>query len=412
MRQALCTLAVAVAGLAGTTAAPPPTCKAAGPHSVPFSTTEVSFERPATDTAAAFKLAGSLSVPRSTEDSQERFPAVVFFSGTSLQDRNGTQGNIDIGTHELLDVLASSGNVVLRWDDRGAGQSEVPVDTPWEEVGFHDFVGDGRAALDYLRSREEVDPKRIFLIGHSEGGITAALLANESSTEVGGIVLMAASGRNFFDLTLEQTKRQVAGRSEESVEAHMALQREIQTAVKEKREPDWGVVGEDWEELVHLVWETKVLPIKKWWYEHFHLDVDGLYASLKAPILIVNGKGDFQTDWYKDGRKIAAAVVNSGLSHDITVRDFDDLDHLFKPCGGRKCTREMYTQDRRVDPPFISAVTEWISTRAENKDSIVRSVGKGEEGDVGVGTAEELDQAGVSVSGEASQAEAKGLRGT
>ena len=94
------------------------------------------------------------------------------------------------GTHEILDRLTEEGYLVLRVDDRGVGQSKGPL----KDIGFDGLIADARACVEYLLEREDVDPGRVAVIGHSEGGETAPILARELP-EIAAIVLMAAPGR-------------------------------------------------------------------------------------------------------------------------------------------------------------------------------------------------------------------------
>uniref|UniRef100_A0A0G4HGN2 Serine aminopeptidase S33 domain-containing protein n=1 Tax=Chromera velia CCMP2878 TaxID=1169474 RepID=A0A0G4HGN2_9ALVE len=365
MGGALCTSAGAVA----TTAA------RVGHRAAAFSSINVTFERPATASAPAFQLAGTLNIPSTSESegsNSTRFPGVVFFSGTGPQDRDGKQGPLDLGTWELLDSLASKGNVVLRWDDRGAGESGLPTGVQPAEMGFHDIMGDGRAALNYLKSRGEVDPERLFLIGHSEGGLIAALLSTEFEDSVAGLVIMSSLGRNLFDVTLMQVEAGMAQLPEEARATNLKLQVEIQTAVREGREPDWNVIGEEMAPVVRETWE-KVLPIRKWWREHFLLDTDSIYSAVKCPALVTQGQADFQTHPDLDARRLAAAIVQGGKCIDMSLRVFSGLDHLFKPTGGRPSTLEMYSEDRRVDSSFIKTLADWIASRSVSSSEELRT---------------------------------------
>src|SRR5262249_58570341 len=96
-------------------------------------------------------------------------PALTFLSGSGGQDREGFSSGIDLGTHEILDRLTREGFLVLRFDDRGVGASTGPT----QDIVFDDLVGDGRRAVRYLLARPDVDPKRVAVIGHSEGGLSA-----------------------------------------------------------------------------------------------------------------------------------------------------------------------------------------------------------------------------------------------
>ena len=140
-------------------------------------------------------LAGTLT---RTKGAQGRLPAVTFLSGSGPQDREGFSSGIDLGTHEILDRLTREGFLVLRVDDRGVGTSTGPT----QGIDFGDLVEDGRRAVRYLLARPDVDAKRVAVIGHSEGGLSAPVLAADEP--LAAIVLMAAPGRPLEDLLREQ----------------------------------------------------------------------------------------------------------------------------------------------------------------------------------------------------------------
>ena len=142
------------------------------------------------------ELAGTITRPAGA---QGRLPALFFVSGSGLQDRNGVGGGLAVGTDVILDHLTRAGFLVLRVDDRGVGGSKGPV----LGMGYDDLVADARACVDFLFQRSDVDPERVAVIGHSEGGMTAPLLA-VAEPRIASVVLMAGVGRNMLDLMYAQ----------------------------------------------------------------------------------------------------------------------------------------------------------------------------------------------------------------
>src|SRR5262249_48286028 len=131
-------------------------------------------------------LAGTITRKKGA---QGRLPAVTFLSGSGGQDREGFSSGIDLGTPEILDRPPREGFLVLRFDDRGVGGSTGPI----QDLDFDGLTGDGRRAVHYLLARTDVDPKRVAVIGHSEGALSAPVLA--ASEPLAAIVLMASPGR-------------------------------------------------------------------------------------------------------------------------------------------------------------------------------------------------------------------------
>jgi len=116
-------------------------------------------------------LGGTLTIP---QGGPKRYPAALLISGSGSQDRDGKIGASSL--YKLVaEKLTANGAAVLRHDDRGVGKSTMPK-TP---TTYRDLINDSKAAIQYLRNRGEIDPDRIVLIGHSEGGTTAAIIASE-----------------------------------------------------------------------------------------------------------------------------------------------------------------------------------------------------------------------------------------
>jgi hypothetical protein len=149
-------------------------------------------------------------------------------------------------------------------------------------------------------------------------------------------------------------------------ESNMKVQREFQDAVKEDREPDFTIIGDDDATVAAIknVWKTQVVPLKTWWHDHFVLDVPAIHAALKCPCMVANGKADFQVGPETDAKQIMKNLL-AGECSDATLKLYDDLDHLFKPCNGRKSELKMYYEDRRVDAGYIKDVVAWLEARRQ-----------------------------------------------
>ena len=167
----------------------------------PYTEEEVAFE----NKTANITLAGTLTMPKEGG----KYPAVILVSGSGLQDRDET-----IFNHKpfliIADYLTRNGIAVLRYDDRGGGKSTGNYSSATTE----DFATDALAAVQYLKSREEIDSKKIGIIGHSEGGMIAPMAA-VNSNDVSFIVLLAGPGvvgKNLLALQTElilRAKREI-----------------------------------------------------------------------------------------------------------------------------------------------------------------------------------------------------------
>jgi pimeloyl-ACP methyl ester carboxylesterase len=170
------------------------------------------------------KLAGTLTLPTSGGT----FPAVILISGSGAQDRDES-----IGGHRpflvLADHLTRNGIAVLRVDDRGIGGSDLGNPSATSE----NFAEDVLAGIQFLKTRKEINPKHIGLIGHSEGGIIAPMVAARSN-DVAFIVLLAGLGQLGEDVIYTQTEliQKAQGLDPETIAQAIALQKKIHAIVK------------------------------------------------------------------------------------------------------------------------------------------------------------------------------------
>src|SRR6266568_41891 len=191
----------------------------------PYREEEVSYSNP----AAKIQLGATLTIP----PGKGPFPAVLLIAGSGPHDRDES-----IMEHKpflvLADYLTRKGIVVLRADKRGIGKSGGD----YSQAVMADFASDAEAGVAYLKTRVEVDPRKIGLVGHSEGAIEAPMAAAHNS-DVAYIVMMAGPGVRGDQLLPEQLRliEQASGKSADEIEKDLATQREV-LAVLEKDKDD------------------------------------------------------------------------------------------------------------------------------------------------------------------------------
>lgn len=301
-----------------------------------------------TITEGEVSLAGTITRPKGAEG---RLPAVFFLSGSGGQDRDGYSSGIDVGTHEILDRLTREGFLVLRVDDRGVGGSTGPTDA----MTFDDLVADGRRALRFLLAREDVDPVRVALIGHSEGGMSAPLLAG--SEPVAAVVLMAAPGRPLEALLGEQLRlgRELDGASPAELEAFdRELERFLQAVAGGDPIPAEGLAPE----------LALFLPARAWLASHLGRDPLPALRALRCPVLALQGGRDVQVSPERDAPRIVAAL-DEGHNPDHRLELFPELDHLFKKASGEHSSQEDYLRARPVDPAFLQVLVDWLKAHLQ-----------------------------------------------
>jgi len=291
-------------------------------------------------------LAGELVSPK--ELGAGSHPGAVFLSGSGPQDRHGLVPgtSIDIGSHEIHDALARAGFVVLRYDDRGIGESELgPTSTP----GYQAFVSDARRAVAFLAKRPEVDARKIVVIGHSEGATTASILGRERFSgrrgrhRLAGVVLMAGIGRNLREVIYSQIRRSMAGKPEAEIEAAIAEARRIHDAVE-----SGGEVPASTE------------PARNWMKEIFQEDPLASLRRLRIPILVLQGSKDFQVDPGLDFGPLADLVKDGKAGTEGSEAHLvADVDHLFKPEPGESKLGHYSDLSRHVAPQVVERIVSW-----------------------------------------------------
>lgn len=303
------------------------------------------------------------------------FPGVVLVSGSLSQDRDET-----IGTKQpflvLADGLARHGIAVLRFDDRGAGQSEgEPVEL--SDATTADLADDAQAAAEFLALQPEIDEERVGLLGHSEGALHASIVANRSDV-LSYVVLAAGSGVPGAEVIVTQTAAGLRseGASEETVDwAVEAREDLIDAALSDLDQPDYesevraitevaftapppGVVPTDPSELSDQI-EQNVFVFALPWMRYFiGYDPAPALRDLSVPVLAVQGSLDVQ----------AVADVNIPATEqaladnpDATVVVLDGLNHLFQ-----EANTGAVSEYESLDDPFaheaIELIADWIST--------------------------------------------------
>jgi fermentation-respiration switch protein FrsA (DUF1100 family) len=227
---------------------------------------------------------------------------------------------------------------------------------------MEDLLSDARAALSALQAVEVIDARRCFLVGHSEGGILAPIIASEDNLE--GIVLLAGAAHSLDFIIRGQVERlnQAMGKSEEEVQAALAQEDQYLDFVRAS-EGEWSDYTFD-QLKGAMPWLTQeTLPqitalSLSWLREHFLHDPIETIQQVSCPVLILQGEKDSQVP-ADEANLLAAALVAAGNA-DVTLDLFPDLNHLMRhhPEEPNLVYRHL---DEPVDPRVIDAVTGWIS---------------------------------------------------
>ena len=297
----------------------------APPAGAPYTAQEVSFRTP-----AGLTLRGTLTLP--SQGTGGRFPAIVTITGSGPQDRDGTFAGLPgyRPYYQLADTLGRRGIAVLRLDDRGSGSDMGPL-----TVTTADFADDIRAAVAYLRTRPDIDTRRIGLVGHSEGGTIGPMVASTDST-ISAVVVMGGTVSRGREI-VEFQQRYVVDSM-----AHLLGQRRDAALAQYARNT------------------ASVAAAMPWM--RFFLDYDGRAAAgrIRAPVLILHGEKDYQVP-VAEAEKTAAAV-RAGGNRDVTVRVFPGMNHLLLPHAGVGFSYEKLPSVT-VPAEVMGAIADWLAAR-------------------------------------------------
>lgn len=319
----------------------------------PYREEEVSYDNRA---APGVKLAGTLTLP----SGEGHFPAALLITGSGPQDRDESL----LGHRPFLvlaDYLTRSGIAVLRVDDRGVGESTGN----FEAATSIDFASDAEAGIAYLKTRKEIDPKKIGLVGHSEGGMIAPIVANRSS-DVAFIVMMAGIGVNGEELLVSQMRliSKSQGISDEQIDKNATLERRLFAMVREEK--DDATLQRKARKLIPVsmgppgMVEVQLKMMASPWFRYF-IDFDPVpvLKKVKCPVLAINGENDLQVPPSQNLAAIQKALESGGNS-DFQIVKLPKLNHLFQTSQTGAIT-EYSRIEETIAPAALELIAGWIT---------------------------------------------------
>ena len=289
-----------------------------------------------------FSLAGTVSKPATSVAA--RLPAVVLVGGSGPTDRDSFVFGIPI-LGQIADALADAGYLVVRYDKRGIGQSGGRA----ESASLADYADDVRAAVKVLADRKDVDPKRIAVIGHSEGGLVA-LIAAARDKKIAAVGLIATPGITGADVVLAQQKR-ILDRSKmtpEEKQAKVDEQKRIHEAV---------ITGKGLELLPPNVRRTVDNPE---FQGILMSDPAKLVPPVRQPLLIVQGGLDTQVEPQNADmlERLARKRKNSPAVEVVRV---PAINHLLVPATTGEVSEYGDLKDKHVSEAVTMAVVSWLN---------------------------------------------------
>lgn len=329
----------------------------------PYHTEDVKFK----NESAGIELAGTFTRPQK----KGKYPVVILITGSGPQDRNE-----ELMGHKPFLVIADhftrNGIAVLRYDDRGVGESTGKHDNATSA----DLATDVDAAVAYLRTRKDINKKKIGLVGHSEGGLIAPMVAANNKS-VAYIVLMAGPGMVGHELLKMQTELIVrsTGESEDVIQETTAfnegiykiiVENEGRDVIREKVSQYMEENTSDYilsqkppqltkEEFSNILLEQR---ISKWMIYFLKYNPDDNLSKVKCPVLAINGDKDLQVPAKENIEGIAASLKKGGNTN-VTTKIFPDMNHLFQECETGAIT-EYSTIEQTFSPIALKTMSDWI----------------------------------------------------
>jgi pimeloyl-ACP methyl ester carboxylesterase len=316
-----------------------------------------------------FLLGGTLTLPEGAGP----FPAVILVSGSGSQNRDE-----ELFGHKpfklIADHLTRKGIAVLRYDDRGIGSSGG---SPAGATSL-DNAGDARSAFDYLLKRDEIEKSHLGIIGHSEGGMIAFMLASEYD-DIAFIVSLAGPGVDGKRILLDQSDHinRLSGVEESILEDNRNVMGKVYDLMASNdsyqtwREEVLKFTGEYYsrkatgvytEEEIEQVRKNLVGSIPESyypWLRYFVMyDPAPLFTKIKCPVLALNGAKDSQVLPEENIKAIQEGFQSTG-NDNVKAMILPGLNHLFQNCD-TGLPNEYGTIEETFDPKTLEIISDWI----------------------------------------------------
>lgn len=304
-------------------------------------------------------LAGTLTLPKK----DGYFPVVILISGSGPQNRDE-----ELLGHKpflvLADYLTKKGIAVLRFDDRGTAKSTGNFKT----ATTLDFATDVEFAIKYLQTRKEIDKNKIGLIGHSEGGIIAQIVASKNK-DIDFIVLMAGSTlRGDKLLLLQKYKIETQmGINKQLVENNQKIFAGAYEIILNKNF-DKEVISDSLSNYFVSKYGNKLPENQKnalinqltspWMISFIRLDPAIYLEKVSCPILAINGDKDLQVP-SKENLEIIENIFKNSNNTNVETKELENLNHLFQECE-TGATSEYATIEQTISPKALQEMSNWI----------------------------------------------------
>ena len=293
--------------------------------------------------AAGFNLGATLTHPKTTGGAATRLGAVVLLAGSGVGDRDGVVQGVPT-LAQLAGAISDAGMLAVRYDKRGNGQSGGRS----ESATLSDFAEDVRAVIRWLEKRQDVDPKRMAVVGHSEGA-WVGLLAASREKRIAAVVSIAGPSTTGAELVLEQQRHaldQMKLPAEER-EKRIALQQQIHAAV---------MTGKGWDTVPPQLRKEADTP---WFQSVLTFDPAKVVEDVRQPMLFVHGSLDRQVP-VEHVERLSELARKESKSKSIEVTVVRGVNHLLVPAITGEVDEYGTLPDRNVSKDVTTAVDDWL----------------------------------------------------
>lgn len=328
----------------------------------PYSSEEVTFGNKKFN----IFLAGTLTIP----EGKGPFPAVILITGSGAQNRDEA-----IMGHKpflvIADWLSKNGIAVLRYDDRGVGKSQGNYAT----ANSADLATDAEAAYLFLKSNPKINPSAIGLMGHSEGGLIAPIVA-ASNPGVAFILSLAGPGVSGEQILLRQKAdiQRLSGVSDAEIQKGTAENKKLFAILKKEGDnvkaeakvletyrkilTDKKLPPQDIESGVSQIKATFGAPTYPWYRYFIMTDPAKFWKMVKCPVLAINGDKDLQVSADLNLPAIELAL-KSGKNINVKTVKLPGLNHLFQHCK-TGMPSEYGEIEETFSPEAMKIISDWI----------------------------------------------------
>ncbi|RKX77779.1 MAG: alpha/beta hydrolase [Spirochaetes bacterium] len=312
------------------------------------------------------KIRGTISFPEEIKISpagephkNAQCPAILFIGGSGEVDRNENHRKVKINTFKLLaEVINDAGLAVLRYDKRGVGESEGN----YLETGFWDFVFDAEKVLTFLKSYHGINPDKIYILGHSEGAILAAVVNQKNP--VHGLILISGVAES-----LRQTIKRQSEMALWELSNTGGLKGFLFRVLNLKEKAQKRI-----EKLHNKILDSNAAVMRvgfkkinaKWMREHFLYNVEEALKCVTCPTLVIAGDKDIQTP--PEQAKTIAELVKGKVQWHI----IEDMNHILREERGKPSILSAFKRYREQEAEplhheLVELLKSWLMEEAKNE---------------------------------------------